>query len=69
MSVNIGMIGRLEKACGEATRPRISEPYLLITETVTGRGKSRKVATTAYIRLNCLPRQFSRGTLIPPVDS
>lgn len=59
MSIPVSSIGRLEKACGEVSRPMITEPYLRITETVTGKGKTRKVervgvlhATNSYIAVS-----------------
>ncbi len=43
MSIDVSKIGQLKKACSGDVRPTLAEPYLRITETITGRGKSRKV--------------------------
>mgnify|MGYP001576693716 CR=1 FL=1 len=59
MSIRVSRIGKLEKACSGAGRPTLAEPYLRITETTTGKGKTRKVeragvlhATDSYIAVS-----------------
>lgn len=47
MSIDVSKIGAIEKACGD--RPDHTQPYLRITETVTGKGKSRKVTRTGCL--------------------
>lgn len=49
MPILLKDIGKIERACGGDLKPALANPYLKITETIVGRGKSRKVTRTGTL--------------------